>query len=92
MTDWNRSETEWNERVSPVMAVVNTVAAVTGRDPLDMPPLYEYVETDALDALARSGATDANEAVAIRFLYEDHSVLVESTGNIEVTLDTAHPE
>lgn len=53
--------------------VVETIAAVTGTDPLEMnPPLYEVVDTDALDMLFRR----SSEA-RVEFEYNDHTVVID---------------
>ena len=36
-------------------AVVATVADRTGADPIDLPPLYDAIDPDALDAIFRDG-------------------------------------
>ena len=59
--------------------VLAKVADSTGRDVLDLPPLYDYVDPDALDAVV---ATATNGTV--RFAYEGHEVAVESDGTIRL--------
>lgn len=54
-------------------AVVRAVATVSGHSPLDLPPLQESVDVDALDLLFAS-STDIE---ALRFTYAGHDVLVE---------------
>lgn len=92
MNDWHTSTVEWNEHVSPVAAIVEAVAGATNRDPVRLPPLYEYVDTDALDTLVTSGTDGLRESVSVTFPYESHTVLVENTGTIEITFNTADPE
>lgn len=41
----------FGESIRPSVAVVEAVAAATGYDPYDVPPLYEVVDPDALDDL-----------------------------------------
>ncbi|MFB6141369.1 MAG: HalOD1 output domain-containing protein [Halosimplex sp.] len=60
--------------------VIETIAAVTGTDPLAMtPPLYEVIDTDALDRLYERGA-DA----AVEFEYAGHTVAVDADGTVTV--------
>lgn len=46
-----RAVYELPEGVSPSVAVIEAIAATTGVDPMDVPPLYEVVDPDALDDL-----------------------------------------
>jgi len=69
---------EPSEQIS--IDVIETIADVTGNDPLTMdPPLYEVVDTDALDALYESGA-----AATVEFEYDGHSVVVDGDGAVTV--------
>lgn len=56
----------------PSAAVVRAAETVTGISALDLPPLYEAVDTDALDRL---GAQDPT--VTTRFTYVGLDVVVE---------------
>ena len=64
---------------SAVERVVDAVAAETGRDPLDLPPLAAAVDPDAVNALA-SGDTRA----VVSFPYAGRHVLVDGTGAVSV--------
>ncbi|WP_204366142.1 HalOD1 output domain-containing protein [Halosimplex carlsbadense] len=69
---------EPSEQIS--IDVIETIADATGTDPLTMePPLYEVVDTDALDALYESGAT-----ATVEFEYNGHSVVVDGDGTVTV--------
>ena len=74
----------WNESVPPITAIAEAIATATDCDPLHMRPLHDYVDTDALAALVTSGASRSGELIRVEFHYENHTVLVESDGNIEV--------
>lgn len=63
----------------PSERVVQTVAETNASDPLDMPPLFEYVDSDALDALVRG-----LERGSVTFDYAGRSVTVDSDGSITV--------
>ena len=54
-------------------SVIRTVAAVSGRSPLDLPPLQESIDVDALDLLFASSTS----VEGLRFTYAGHDVLVE---------------
>lgn len=60
--------------------VIETIAAVTDTDPLAMdPPLYEAIDTDALDTLYARGAE-----ATVEFAYDGHTVVVESDRTVTV--------
>lgn len=62
------------------MRVIEAVAAATGRDPLDLEtPLYEVVDTDALDRLV-----DGEAFRGFEFEYDGHAVAVDGDGRIAV--------
>ncbi|WP_135364852.1 HalOD1 output domain-containing protein [Halosimplex halophilum] len=59
--------------------VIEAIADETGSDPLRMePPLYEVVDTDALDAIYESGAA------TVEFEYDGHSVVIADDGTVTV--------
>ena len=60
-------------------AVVAAVADRTDADPIDLPPLYEAVDADALDALFADGRPGR-----VSFEYAGYEVTV--CGNDEVTV------
>jgi hypothetical protein len=69
----------------PSVAVVDAVAAAVGRDPLELPPLYSVLDTDALDALFASPANGQFRGPgSVAFEYADHDVTVRSHGTIRV--------
>lgn len=70
------------------MAVVDAVATATDTDPLELDaPLYEVIDTDALDRLVR---TDALRRV--EFEYEGHVVEVRGDGEVAVDGTVAEAE
>jgi len=65
------------------MVVVDAVAAATGRDPTDLPPLHRSIDTDALDALT----TDDGTTLAVSFSYAGTDVLLGSDGVVDVSTE-----
>lgn len=63
-------------------AVVRAVAAETGRDPLELRPLYEVVDPDALNSLVSSAESAA--APTVEFRYAGCTVSVTGSDGIEV--------
>jgi hypothetical protein len=62
--------------------VVQAVAEETGTDPVDLPPLYDVIDPDALDAVFASGrdGTDSTrgDSRELRFTYADREISVRS--------------
>lgn len=65
---------------APSQRVIHAVADATGRPPLELPPLYETVDPDALDAIAESWTHGV-----LRFSYAGCTVTVESPDEVHVT-------
>lgn len=65
----------------PSVAVFTAVSNITGRDPLELDPLQESIDCDALNSLFTS-----NQATAIQltFQYSRCEITVDTTGVITV--------
>lgn len=73
----------YSDDESASMAVISTVAALAGTDPVDLPPLYSVVDADALDALVDPNLLGSRQSdVQISFAYNGHEVTVHSYGII----------
>ncbi|SDR27520.1 HalOD1 output domain-containing protein [Natronobacterium texcoconense] len=71
----------------PSETVVDAVSSVTDEDPLEITPLYEAIDPDALDALfddSRSG----DENHELWFTYEGFDVGVRSDGEVRIRTAT----
>ena len=75
----------WESTEAPSNAVVEAVAHVTDRDLQRSPPLYDYIEADALDDVL-TAARSADRLVEGGFDYDGVAVVVDSDGNIETSL------
>lgn len=72
------SSYELNSAETPNVAVVCAVAAVSGRDPLELSPLYDVVDPDAIDRLfGREGDGGPGET-RLRLVYEGYEVRVDA--------------
>jgi len=71
---------EDGERIS--VAIAQEIAAIEGVDPVKLPPLYDCIDTDALDALVQH--SDAQD-LTIEFDYDAYTIRVGGTGDITVT-------
>jgi hypothetical protein len=73
----------WRVVGQPAMAVVQTVAVATNREPNDLPPLAERISPDALNTLLTDGAS-AGTPTRLSFGYAGQRVTVHSDGRIDV--------
>lgn len=80
---------EWDEKTPPAVAIVEAVAATTGREPTNLPPLYEYVDGEALDTLLQSGSGSRPGDIEVTFRYEGVQVSVRSDGSIVIVPDVS---
>jgi hypothetical protein len=79
----------WSEPEQPTEAIVTALSLATGCDPLDIEPLHERIDGDALNSLLTpSGDNQTN--LRISFLYDGYTVIV--TGNGEVTVESRKRE
>ncbi len=72
-----------NDR-SPSEVIIEALAEAAGSDPVELPPLYEFVDPDALDALfdRHDGAEDAEALIS--FKVDTWNVFVRADGRIRV--------
>lgn len=64
--------------------VVAEVAEHEGVDPLELAPLHDAVDPDALEAIFAAGRTgDVREDVRVEFTYCDHEVAIDG-GDVRV--------
>lgn len=69
--------------MSPTMVVVTVVADVLDVDPLDVAPLYNAVDTDALNNILQSGSP-GDDALEVSFTFSSCNVTISSDGHVEV--------
>jgi hypothetical protein len=53
---------------------------LSAREPLALAPLYDFIDSDALDSLFRSSDGEAS----VSFTYAEHEVTVHSDGEVTV--------
>lgn len=80
----NSRET-WSSKRSPSIAIVEAVAAETGRTATALPPLHDYIDVDSLDGLLQNGNSAPTHTVRVSFQYAGVEVTADSTGDIAVT-------
>jgi hypothetical protein len=71
--------------------VIEAVAATTDREPTAMPPLYESLDPDALDAVLTPRTNGVATDTTVSFTYGGVTVQVDNSGWIEVRADTVSP-
>lgn len=66
---------------TPTEAVVDEVAATEGVDPTELaPPLFEVIDTDALNSLLESTGSE----VTVHFRYNDYDITVDQDYTVEL--------
>lgn len=70
----------------PSESVVRAIATLTDESPIDLTPLYEAIEPDALDSLFdHARRSDESGRQRLTFAYAGYEVLVCDDGTVEVT-------
>jgi hypothetical protein len=64
----------------PSIAVIEAMAFVTNRDPLDIEPLADVVDPDALN-----GVLSGEDTATVSFQWEDHDVEISASGEIIIS-------
>ncbi|WP_312910136.1 HalOD1 output domain-containing protein [Natronosalvus caseinilyticus] len=85
-----RTHTEsFDPTEGPVETIVDLVAAASGRSLVEMPPIYEVIDPDALNALfrLRNSGADLEDRV-FEFTYEGYRVSVHGDGRVRLTEPT----
>lgn len=76
----DRSTTE-ESTATVVHAVVASVGSVSGTDPLELPPLYDVIDPEALRSICSRERGDGTEpTVTVSFEYAGHHVKVTNAG------------
>lgn len=80
----------WEDDGSPALAIVELVAEATGQDPGSVPPLYESIDIDAVEALV-DGSARSEGSTCVTFTHAGVEVTVGSDGEIIARTDGANP-
>ena len=68
-------------------AVVRSVSAMEGREPLDLPPLANVLDPDALDVLfATNGIGEPKSGGRLSFVYSESYVTIENGEYLSIQL------
>lgn len=73
-----------DDRSEPAMSIVEVVAEATNRSVLDLDPLGESIDPDALNQLFTDRATSSSD-LEVTFTHAGVTVIVAGTGTVRVT-------
>jgi hypothetical protein len=78
--------TQYNQAQSrPITEVViEALANVSGRDPLDLPPLYEAIDPDALELVVREPNAAPTRSCFVGFTLGEWGIIVTGSGEIQI--------
>lgn len=79
-----------DDRISDT--VIDAVSAATGTDPLDLSPLYETIDPDALDRLFRGDGQRQWSVARIEFAVAGCDVSVHGDGRVVVVPSGSEPK
>ncbi|WP_251343844.1 HalOD1 output domain-containing protein [Haloplanus halophilus] len=79
----HRAEIDWDRREPVSFTVQAALGDVENCDPVDLDPLADYVDPDALEAFFRGTPAELSER-SLTFEYEDHTVHVDGAGQVVV--------
>ncbi|MGQ4557240.1 HalOD1 output domain-containing protein [Halobellus sp. GM3] len=78
------AEYDFGNDSSATEAVLRALADAAGVDPTELPPLFDYVDPDALNALFEPSDGVKNGDTLLSFRVETWNVFVRSDGRIRV--------
>ncbi|WP_135364003.1 HalOD1 output domain-containing protein [Halosimplex halophilum] len=81
-TDSDSTTTRHDGDRTLLSAIVEAVGAETGRDPLDLDPLYSALDTEALERVVSPDRGADPPAGHLRFRYESCDVTVTGDGRV----------
>ena len=71
------------------LAVIEAVSAVSGTDPIELPPLYDVVNPDALNALFEPHERRTDSNLRVEFSYNGFDIVVRGGSEVVVRLEDA---
>ncbi|WP_226042578.1 HalOD1 output domain-containing protein [Natrinema sp. DC36] len=69
------------------IAVIRAVAAHRKVDPIELPPLYEWIDPDSLDALFEPTRRNGPRRGRLEFTYDGHAITVDCTDDVTISVD-----
>ena len=77
---------DWSE-VSPSTAIMESVSAIEGVDPVELDPLHRVLDPDALDELLARPVCSESAPLEISFRYGSVDVVARRDGRIDLRPD-----
>ncbi|WP_440765270.1 HalOD1 output domain-containing protein [Natronorubrum sp. DTA7] len=71
------------------LAVIEAIAAVSGTDPVELPPLYDVINPDALNALFEPHERRTGSGLHVEFSYNGFDIVVREGPEVVVRLEDA---
>lgn len=75
-----------HHEITPSMAVIDAVAEVLDIDPLELDPIFESIDTDALNGLLSGGE---ESPIHISFRFAGCDVTMSNNGRVRLTVSKA---
>lgn len=72
------------EGQSPAEAVIEAIAEAAGVEPLELPPLYEFIDPEALDNLFQQHDSATDPEAMLVFSINKWNVFVRADGRIRI--------
>lgn len=69
---------------SVVEQIVERICDLEGSEPRELPPLYDAIDPDALEALLGSAADRPDASVEVTFSYSTYTVTATDDGEVRV--------
>lgn len=84
-TEVHRVYIEWKEPDALIAGIIEGVTAVTGADFMDLPPLREVIDPEALERLLRNSTNSQVQSEPfVRFTYAGYMIIVSGNGRISI--------
>ncbi len=77
-------DTSWGDDELPSVRIIEAVSEVIKADPIDMEPLQQFVDADALNSILKKASKNGNTDVEVSFDYDGMTVSIMSNGFISV--------
>jgi hypothetical protein len=78
--------------LSPAEVVIEALAEATGRDSVELPPLYDFIDPDALDTFCEHRGLETSDNRILSFTVGEWNIFVGDDGRIRVCDATRHTE
>lgn len=73
-----------DSEVSPIVVVIEALATMKGVHPLEMDPLYDVIDAEAVDRLFQNQDNEFDSPKTFSFAVDDWCVFIRSDGSIRL--------